>query len=430
MIKLRPWQEKHAENLLAVLSRKGVALDLSDTGTGKTFIASWIARNYKHPVFVVCPKAVQPKWHAVLKEAGIKPVEVMNVEKLKRSKYLLHRGKLWTWMLAPGTLVIFDEAHNFGGTDTGNAMLLFATRAAKLPVLALSATIAYSPLRFRAMGYLLGLFPDWYGFWNWSLAHGAQKIPVYRADRGKIWTIQFNPHSGVGKQGIQKIHDAVIGAGLAFRIKSDETPGFPENNVYVDKLTFDAHPEILKVYQKEKKLLDDTNMSELTKLIELRQKAERLKAPDLARMAVDMIEEHGVVIFVNFLGTVDLLASSLCHLKPAVIVGDQNADERETERLRFVNNETPVCICTFGAGGVGLDLQDLHGKPRISLINPTWSAVQFKQSLGRIHREDAKSPATQRLLFAAGTVEEDVAHRVEANLNNLSLLQDGDLEFK
>jgi len=30
------------------------------------------------------------------------------------------------------------------------------------------------------------------------------------------------------------------------------------------------------------------------------------------------------------------------------------------------------------------------------------------------------------LIYAAGTVEEEVANRVEASLNNLSLLQDGE----
>lgn len=50
------------------------------------------------------------------------------------------------------------------------------------------------------------------------------------------------------------------------------------------------------------------------------------------------------------------------------------------------------------------------------------------QALGRIHRAGAKSPAIQKLIYAANTVEEDVAKRVEASLNNLSRLQDGDVD--
>jgi hypothetical protein len=49
------------------------------------------------------------------------------------------------------------------------------------------------------------------------------------------------------------------------------------------------------------------------------------------------------------------------------------------------------------------------------------------QALGRIHRAGSLSPAVQKLIYATGTVEEDVAKRVEASLNNLSLLQDGDI---
>jgi len=49
------------------------------------------------------------------------------------------------------------------------------------------------------------------------------------------------------------------------------------------------------------------------------------------------------------------------------------------------------------------------------------------QALGRIHRAGALSPAIQKLIYAAGTVEEEVAGRVEASLNNLNLLQDGEM---
>ncbi len=121
------------------------------------------------------------------------------------------------------------------------------------------------------------------------------------------------------------------------------------------------------------------------------------------------------------------LKEHLKDLDPSVIIGEQNEIEREFERKRFQGNTTKVCICTFGAGGLGLDLHDLEGRPRVSIINPPWSAVQLVQALGRIHRAGALSPAIQKLIYAAGTVEEEVAGRVEASLNNLNLLQDGEM---
>ena len=50
------------------------------------------------------------------------------------------------------------------------------------------------------------------------------------------------------------------------------------------------------------------------------------------------------------------------------------------------------------AGGTGLSLHDVNGEhPRVSLISPSFSAIDLKQALGRIHRAGAKSPAVQKL---------------------------------
>ena len=144
-------------------------------------------------------------------------------------------------------------------------------------------------------------------------------------------------------------------------------------------------------------------------------------------MVQELAEEKSVVVFLNFRESVNRLWDMLSPMSPSIIIGDQLEEEREMNRKAFQENRAKVCICTFGAGGLGLDLHDLNGRPRISIINPTWSAVQLVQALGRIHRAGALSPAIQKLVYAAGTVEEDVAKRVEASLNNLSLLQDGDV---
>jgi hypothetical protein len=75
---------------------------------------------------------------------------------------------------------------------------------------------------------------------------------------------------------------------------------------------------------------------------------------------------------------------------------------------------------------VGVSLHDLHGRyPRTALICPGWSATDLKQALGRVWRSGGKSTSIQRILYAAGTVEETVASRIEEKLRNLSLLNDG-----
>jgi superfamily II DNA or RNA helicase len=424
------WQQEHAARLLEALRIRGIAVDASDTGTGKTFIAAQVAKNYGHPVFIVCPKVVIPKWKQVAAVFGVSPIAVMNVERLKRSAFIAQQGKSWTWLLPAGTLVIADEAHQYGGINTANASILYNTRTARLPVLALSATLANSPLRLRALGYLLGLFPNWYAFWSWSLQHGAHEETIVRwtpAGRKSIKTIQFNPHSAHAQEGVKKIHSSIFQANLGQRLRSGESPGFPENHTVVECLQFDGSSEIRKQYDIMSKEVNLKAALAVTKTLELRQKIEQLRLPDLAQMIRELVENRSVVVFVNFRESIAQLQKLTEDLQPSVIQGEQTEEHREAERLRFQDNQTRLCLCTFGAGGVGLDLHDLHGRPRVSIINPVWSAVQLTQALGRIHRAGALSPAVQKLIYAAGTIEEDVAARVEAGLGNLSLLQDGDV---
>jgi superfamily II DNA or RNA helicase len=60
--------------------------------------------------------------------------------------------------------------------------------------------------------------------------------------------------------------------------------------------------------------------------------------------------------------------------------------------------------------------------PRVSLISPSFSAKNHLQVLGRIHRNGAKSDAVQKILVAAGSIEENVMKAIERKLKNLETL--------
>ena len=47
--------------------------------------------------------------------------------------------------------------------------------------------------------------------------------------------------------------------------------------------------------------------------------------------------------------------------------------------------------------------------------------------MGRIHRAEGKTPCVQKVMFAADTVEEHACRRVQARINNIDQLNDGDL---
>jgi superfamily II DNA or RNA helicase len=110
------------------------------------------------------------------------------------------------------------------------------------------------------------------------------------------------------------------------------------------------------------------------------------------------------------------------------IHGQQTPEERQAAIDAFQADTARVIVANIKAGGVGVSLHDLNGKhPRMSLISPTWSAIDLRQALGRVHRAGGKTKSLQRIVFAAGTVEEKVAKMVEEKLSHLDALNDGEL---
>ncbi len=64
----------------------------------------------------------------------------------------------------------------------------------------------------------------------------------------------------------------------------------------------------------------------------------------------------------------------------------------------------------------------------MSIISPTWSAQDFIQSLGRIHRAGAKTDAIQKVVFCEGTIEEFICDTLKYKLEHLSKFNDGDFD--
>jgi superfamily II DNA or RNA helicase len=126
-------------------------------------------------------------------------------------------------------------------------------------------------------------------------------------------------------------------------------------------------------------------------------------------------------VFVNFVDTVKSLTGFIP--ESCTIVGGQSADDREANVQRFQNNESRVIICNIAAGGVGVSLHDTDGNhPRMSLISPTFNVKDYVQTLGRIHRANAKSPAIQRVLVASKTIEEKIVDKLEQKRLSLDTL--------
>jgi superfamily II DNA or RNA helicase len=157
-------------------------------------------------------------------------------------------------------------------------------------------------------------------------------------------------------------------------------------------------------------------------------RAELSKVPALIEEALAAHREgYSVVIFVNFLPTLDAL-KTLGFPGAGLIYGGQNEAERATSIRLFQGNKTRTLLSTIDSGGASIDLHDLNGgHPRYALVCPTWRGVTLRQALGRVHRAGGKSKSIQKLLYASGSIEEQIAARVRQKLSDIDTINDSDL---
>jgi len=422
---LYPVQQAHVERLWSILSRSNSALDSSETGCGKTVCAAEIARLHAGPVLVICPKAVIPSWERELSERGI-TAHVTNYEAVRtgRNKALgswTPRGKQWVWALPKGTLVVFDEAHRCGGIGTQNAKMLLEAKD-RYKVLMLSATIASSPLQMRAAGYVLGLH-SLGNFYGWAQKYGAKK----------------NRFNGFDFNGDEKAI-AELGKSMASRVSrmtvADLKDHFAETQINTEPLNFGD--EIQRIYREMEDELEElaerakddpkgAAANALTAQLRARQRAELLKVPVIAEMVEDYLAEgKSIAVFVNFTATLEALRDKIAkHTATAEIHGDQHALTRQAQIDLFQSDSVRVILCNTAAGGVGVSLHDVTGKhPRVAIISPDWNEKSIIQAIGRVHRAGGKTPSQQRILFAAGTIEEQVEKSVRKKIRNLETLNE------
>lgn len=421
-----PVQDRHITALHASLLKHRAALDTSATGTGKTLCAVQVAKRLGLPVLVICPKAVVPSWRRELDEQGVHALDVLNYEKLRTGKsgYGKWNGKKWEWALPGEHLIVWDEVHRCKSPTSQNTKMLIAAKSHYN--LMLSATVADDPTELRGVGYILDLF-ELPKYWNWCRSHGCRPNP---------WGAMEFDHRKTGA--LQKIHDRIMPEKGSRMSVQDMAGHFAENFIIDDPLDFSDDGEIKKLYDEMERELDElksvmasdsTNPAAQALVAQLRarQAVELCKVPLIVKMIQEIRDEEKrqVAVFVNFDATIDALLDRLQQTESTVstIRGGQTETERELSISRFQNGTVKVVLCNMEAGGVGVSLHDTVGDaPRTALISPNFNAKSLVQVLGRIHRAGGKSPAVQRILVAAGTVEEKVARAVKEKIKSQEIL--------
>ncbi len=439
---LRSWQIESVSKLVTSINKSGCAIDGSDLGTGKTYVACGVVRELKMKMFVICPKAVMESWkRVIINHFNMKNslVGIINYEQIRIGKTdspfasfienkKTHKRK-FVWKIPKNTLVIFDESQKLKNWKTKNSKTCIEAFKQGYKILFCSATNATNPLELRTVGTCLKLFKGSIAYYQWCYEHGVQK--------GRFG-LEFTTDMKLRQKILKKLHRNIfIERGI--RLTRDTIPNFPESEIIANcynmddedvKKINDCHKEMREELKKLAQLAKVDKASELTAILRARQKTELIKAP----LFIDMIEEGlednmSVVVFVNFTETLQGIAK---RLGISCIFDGKTKDEiRQKNVDDFQSGKERVILVNIASGGAGLSLHDIHGlNPRLTLISPSYSAVLMRQSLGRVWRENAKSKSVQKIVFVAGTVEEQVCDNVKEKLKNLDLLNNGDLSIE
>jgi superfamily II DNA or RNA helicase len=446
--KLYQYQPAAVYTHLRAFASGNFSLDASETGLGKTHIALSVVLELGLEFGVVCPANAVSKWVDTAQEIfGLSPEFVLSYDKLRggRTGFVrridLGQSVQFKWEHASRPMVlIFDEIHNCAGWKSLNSRLLEA--ALKCPntkVLGLSATVADSPLNLRVLGQALGLHKG-YNFWTWAKQNGCRE--------GFFGGLEFTKNTQRRVEILQNIHAQIFPAKGARLTREDCKLYLPKQIVLVESIDV-SETSLPQCVQEELKLLAAIEEADLEQAREragedefagvngmtltLRdcQRAELLKVPFMVAEAEQALEQNlSVIHFVKFSATERCLLKlrSSGQGQVGLVTGGQNRFERDRILHEFQSNTLKELIVKHSAGSSSIDLHDTDGRhPRYSLVTPTYKSKELLQILGRTDRVDKKSTDTVKLLFNSEGVERKIQKAVQRKLDNLSLLNDGDL---
>lgn len=411
-------QRVNSDRIVNILNKNQTAIDMSEMGTGKTYTALRVASVLKKPILVVCPKSIISTWVKSIIEFGFKQnFNVTNYEQIrinKDKKYWKPRGRTFDWIIDDNTLVIFDEAHRLKSARSKIAKIC---QRIECKTLLLSATLAVSPLEMRCAGVLLGLF-QWNQFFAWIQLNGCQKNPrfggfVYRYECDR-WR--------------DDVRSYAVSTKLS-SVKDDMKENLIQNQIVEIenlKLVNSAFEKYLEL-----KRLESKASAHIEALQYALQQCELEKVNYFKERIVDAHHQgYKVIVFLTYRHSQEILFKELegCCMRSLYLNGSTVQSMRENAIQAFQGDDLDCLLLTYGTCGEGISLDDkLGGNKRMVMLSPNWSAIKMKQALGRAYRASTKSDVVQQIIFAKGTLEEQVAKKVKQKLVAIDKLTNDNL---
>ncbi|MBW2462100.1 MAG: DEAD/DEAH box helicase [Deltaproteobacteria bacterium] len=127
----------------------------------------------------------------------------------------------------------------------------------------------------------------------------------------------------------------------------------------------------------------------------------------VARIVALREEGHRVLVFTQFLTSIDLVLRALddADVSHLTLDGSTPAKERARRIDAFQDGEADVFVMSLKAGGVGINLT---GADYVIHLDPWWNPAVEDQATSRAHRIGQDRPVTVYRFVTAGTIEEKI----------------------
>lgn len=432
---LKNYQKIHCQDLAQKLIKNFVCFDASDTGIGKTYCAIATAILLKKEIFIICPRTIVSFWKKIVEDVfdekllGISTYHLIikgksineNGETIKCPYLEIQNSKAvrYEWKFPDNVLIIFDEVHKCSGHGSYASEILMSLKNLynkKLMILLISATICENPSKFRLFSVFLKWFDSYYSVPNWLES-------------------KYNPASAS-----VIITKNLLKQDLISKVKiSDLGNSFQKNQVTADY--FDVEKNIMNKIDKLHKQIEENlkaieenkktdKKSGFTIGLRERQEIELLKVPIFIELVDEYLENNfSVIIFVNFVKTLELLSKEL--KTDCLCYGDQTINTRESNIRDFVEDKSRIIICTTGTGSESISLNDKNGTyRRVSLISPQWSSLKLIQACGRNSRVDSKTPSLNIIVYANTQTEKRMCNKIKDKCSLYNQITDLDLSYE
>ncbi|MGC8979160.1 DEAD/DEAH box helicase [Caldisericum sp.] len=248
----------------------------------------------------------------------------------------------------------------------------------------------------------------------------------------KVFMDRYCPglyHQGVSN--LDELHDILRSNMMIRRLKKDVLKELPEKR-RITELLIPEKEDMIRYNKMKDEFIDliEKGADQDVRLVmetKLRQLLGEIKVPVATEYIRNLLEASGdkIVVFCYHRAVVNELLIKFQQIAVG-FSGEDIAEYRAEQERRFIEDPAVrMLVTTFGAGGVGLNLQVAN---KVIILELPWRPGDLLQAEDRIHRIGQTKNTETIILVSARTVDERVAELINEKIKIIEGVIEGPIE--